>query len=911
MPEQAYAAAKERVKVLVAKYESEVSSGGLKKYSEEDIKKGFIEPLFKALGWNIEERHEVSTEESIRSSGRVDYGFYLNGWCKFYLEAKSAKTNIYDEQWARQAIRYSWNKGVTWAVLTNFEKLLVFNAQDIKSSLHNKKLFDISFTEYISRFDDVWLLSKESFLGNALDAYAEKIGKKYQKIPISDTLYKDLNECREKLTRSLAACNPDVKPVDLDEGVQKLLDRLIFLRVAEDRNIERNILRQLLRESEHAKSGTFLYEAMAKRFRELDKIYNSNLFQPHSFESWEEFGNATKETIKILYGKEGYYDYDFKVMSADVLGTVYENYLGYRLSKQRSKKKLFKEVELSRDAGKRKEQGIYYTPTYVVDYIVRHALQPVLDKCDTIEKLMRVKVVDPSCGSGSFLIKALEVLNEKYKSFGEPGDESTKLVALVNNIYGVDLDRQAVEIARLNLLINSLDKKMKLPFLTDNIKCGNSLISGTDDGLKKCFGKNFQDKKPFNWKEEFPTVFKQGGFDVIIGNPPYVRNRELDARDKKFFGERFESSTGQYDLYQLFFERSIELLKDGGLLGFITSNKYTIADYGKGLREYILKNCKIRSIVDVSSLRVFKDASTYPYIIILEKTKKNAGNIIVGYKPKDESNLSAQETSIDQDAIAKTGTKNFTIKEDVPLLSKIEKQSEKLGDITTIKETIHTGNIRSKLVVDSEVDKKCKKLLAGKNCHRYWFKWGGKWIRYDSDLIDKSKKEYANLVAPKYFEEPKILLREIAFNIECCYDDKGFYTLNKVYSVQPTSQYDLKYILALLNSKLLSFYFRNKFEEAHVQNNYLQFKKIYTSQIPIRKIKFSDGKKKSQYGAVIKLSDKTLNLYKDLWESEENSDQWASIKSEIEKTDKKIDAEVYKLYGLTSEEIKIVEKQEK
>ena len=462
MPDPTREVAKEKIKDLVSKYEK-AASGGFKSYSEADVKTGFIEPLFSALGWNIGERSEVSMEESIKSAGSPDYGFYLNGRCKFYLEAKSLKADIDDPQWARQAIRYSWNKGITWAVLPNFKRLKVFNAQDPKSPLHDKRLYDIPCEEYISRFDDIWLLSRESFLTDALDAHAEKIGKKYQKIPVSDTLYRDLNECREELTHSLAICNPDVKPADLDEGVQKLLDRLIFLRVAEDRNVEPNILRQLLRESEHAKNGSFLYEAMAKQFRELDHIYNSNLFQTHPFEKWEEYGGATKKTVNILYGKEGYYDYDFKVMPADVLGTVYENYLSYRLSRQHSKKKLSGEMELDKDAGKRKEQGIYYTPTYIVDYIVRHALQPVLDKCDTIEKLMRVKVVDPACGSGSFLIKALEVLNEKYMSLGEPGDESTKLIAILNNLHGVDLDRQAVEIARLNLLINSLDKQMKFP----------------------------------------------------------------------------------------------------------------------------------------------------------------------------------------------------------------------------------------------------------------------------------------------------------------------------------------------------------------------------------------------------------------------------------------------------------------
>ncbi len=246
-------------------------------------------------------------------------------------------------------------------------------------------------------------------------------------------------------------------------------------------------------------------------------------------------------------------------------------------------------MTLDKDAGKRKEQGIYYTPSFVVDYIVEHALQPVLDKCKTIDQLLKVKVLDPACGSGSFLIKALEVLNDKYKELGQEGDEMTKLMILTSNIYGVDLDEQAVEIARLNLCINSLDGKMKLPYLTDNIKCGNSLISGTDAELKKHFGADFRDKKPFNWQEEFPHVFAQGGFDVIIGNPPYINAMQLGnaagEEVKNFWREKFESARKTYDIYILFFEQSLKICKNDGFVAFITPNKYLSSPYGEALKK--------------------------------------------------------------------------------------------------------------------------------------------------------------------------------------------------------------------------------------------------------------------------------------------------------------------------------------
>lgn len=635
MPDQTDAIAKERVKNLVLKYKTEAASDGFKKYTEEDIKKGFIEPLFRALGWNIEERDEVSTEESIKSSGRVDYGFYLNERPRFYLEAKSSKANIHEEQWARQALRYSWNKGVTWAVLTNFEHLLVFNAQDVKSSLHNKLLFDISFADYLSRFDDLFLLSKKSFTENALDAYAERVGKKFQRVPISTQLYEDLDECRGLLTKSLSAWNKEKfikNPTLLDEGVQKLLDRLIFIRVAEDRGVEPPTLIPLVREWEASKSKneTPLYASMVGKFRELDKIYNSSLFSEHPFESWDEYDGSTEKTIKILYGQKDYYEYDFRAMPADVLGTVYENYLGHRLSQSKKKG-----VTLDKDAGKRKEQGIYYTPSFIVDYIVRHTLKPVLDRCETAEQLLKIKIIDPACGSGSFLIKALEILNEKYKSFGYEGDEKTKLIILANNIYGVDLDEQAVEIARLNLLINSLDGKMKLPYLTDNIKCGNSLVSGTDTELRKYFGADFHKKKPFRWEEEFSSVFARGGFDVVIGNPPYVNLANIkDAGERDFYKEKFKTAKNKSDLYSFFTERAVGLLVKDGLLGFIFSNSWLGTDSFSKFREFLVEDTTVTELVKLPP-DVFASATVTTVLIFLQKkrhqriTRLNSRNMLM------------------------------------------------------------------------------------------------------------------------------------------------------------------------------------------------------------------------------------------------------------------------------------------
>lgn len=874
--------AKQKIGELIKKYEEVLKSGEAKKYTEEETKKDFILPLFEALGWDVFNKKEVSAEEHIKSSGRVDYGFYINGRTKFYLEAKPLKADLNDEDFAKQAIRYSWNRGVTWAILTNFESVKVFNAQAISKYLGDKLYFEIPYSEFLERFDQLRQLSKDEFGHDLIDKEAERVGKKLQKVSITSLLYKDLNEGREILTKGFTLWNKHLDKDLLDEGVQRLLDRLIFIRVAEDRGIEPPTLQPLLREWKAGPRKEPFFKSLISKFRELDATYNSNLFSPHPFEDWEEYDNVTEEAIDIFYGKPGYYEYDFKAIPADVLGTVYENYLGYRLAQSK------KELTIAKDAKKRKEQGIYYTPSFIVDYIVRNALGPVLDKCRSIEDLKKIKVLDPACGSGSFLIKALEVIGDKYKEFNRLVDTNTKIQIIIENLYGVDLDEQAVEIARLNLMISALDNRVLFPSLSNNIKNGNSLISGTDEELKKYFGKNYRDKKPFNWQEEFPDVFKRGGFDVVIGNPPYVNIANIkDANERDYLKENFETAKNKSDLYSFFTERAVGLLRDGSTLGFIFSNSWLGTESFSRFREFLVDNTTVTELVRLPP-DVFAGATVTTVLIFLQKKKAPEDHKVklLEYVDAKFTELSA---GLSYARIKESPGFSFSFGEEVSFNVPIIK----LGDMARFSLGIKTSDDK-KFILDEKKNEDSYKLLRGKDVNRYFYQYAGKWIWYKPDLM--MQKVGAGPRRIEYFLREKLLFRSITGgSIIATFDDEMFLTNDKVHILYDSRDYPLKFILGIVNSKIIGRWIRSTF------NDLLEIKINQLEHVPIPKVS------KEKQMKVVKLVDNILQLNKKLQLATENSNEWHKLKSEVTKTDHKIDEEVYKLYGLTPEEIKIVE----
>jgi len=618
--------AHQEVAKLVAKYQS-LTPAEIKKYTEADTRRIFIMPLFQALGWDVYSREEVA-EEVKAASGRVDYVFKLHGVSQFYLEAKALRAELTKLEYVKQAITYAYNRGITWAVLTDFEGLQVYNAQT------GRLFINLSYDNYLKDFDDLWLLSKESLESNALNEKAEKYGALPPRLGIEQRLYNQLRQWREDLFTQLYHYNPNLSFNQVDEIIQRLFNRLIFIRTCEDRRIEDRVLLGAVHEWRSKGRQGELIETLRRIFRDFNGYYDSDLFEIHLTDQVFIESTIIEGIINGLYEiPGGMASYDFSLIDADVLGAVYEQYLGHvaTVAKQRAKEAQIRmdlgypvepTFELTAKKERRKEHGIYYTPRFITNYIVKETVGRFLEE-RSYNEILNMKILDPACGSGSFLIRAYdELLNyhayRRGKSVSEL-DQYERLPILTRNVFGVDLDIQAVEIARLNLLLRSLAKRETLPGLADNIRQGNSLISGTEEELRKYFGDNWREKRSFNWEQQFKDIVADGGFDAVIGNPPYVRIQTLPRDEAAYYREQYRAAFGSFDIYVLFLERAIKLLKPGGRLGFITSGKFLKAEYGKKIQQILRNECTVESIIDLSTQQVFAEATTYPVIVVLKK----------------------------------------------------------------------------------------------------------------------------------------------------------------------------------------------------------------------------------------------------------------------------------------------------
>ena len=673
-----------KIQGLISEYQA--LSAEYKKKSAESKAEQYVLRLFDILGWNTLSE-EIIAQKIIKhaeSSDRVDYSFKAASSQKpnFYVEVKRFARELDKPEWVKQAIDYGKNGGARWVVLTNFNKIRIFNS-DFYNDIDNAELFrEIDLATDISNpiiLDQLLLLSREACLRNALDEYGKQHKKWKESADVEDLLTITLINIRKKLSTVFYDQNTPLfegeknREAALDEAVQTLLDRIIFCRILEDNGIDED--RQLRREREKwekDKRIQFYSKYLLPFFVRMADEYDSSIFNKYAkIDNLKVENDDFIPLFDLFYNSADGLRYYFDAIPSDVLGHVYENYLTYKTRKTPSKMKIEEEMY------KRKQSGIYYTPEFLVDYLLQNTLGKKLSQCKEPNEALKIKVLDPACGSGTFLIRAFEEFRKWYiKKFdsGKPeagGSSVEKLQefldgVLENCIYGIDLDPRAVELTRLNLFIRAVYRPQTLPKL--HILCANSLITAKDDDA------------PFIFKNDFPIPYEDGGFDVIVTNPPWekwkpnskeffepyyqgfkslpaqkakakiaelLKNPHIKGkwlqynnhyeilseifRDEKNF--KFQSAdvdgrmvSGDLDLYKLFTEKVYTLLKAGGVSGMVMpSGIYT--DLGaKGLRTMLFDKCKIESLYGFENRRpvIFPavDSRYKPIVIVFKKGSK-------------------------------------------------------------------------------------------------------------------------------------------------------------------------------------------------------------------------------------------------------------------------------------------------
>jgi len=902
--------AREKIQQLMDSYDSIVYEGKKSRYSEADVGSKFILPLLSALGWDITKIEDVK-EQRRTLTGIADYSLLnIGGTSKIFLELKKFEEDLDGSRrvggkiksFPQMAIDYAWQSRADWAVLTNFEEIRLYYSRVKKPE--EGLIFKLKYHEYLTKFEKLWLLSKESVVSGLLDTYE----KRRLRREIDEELLKDLVYCRRLLVSNVRKNHPQLSKDELNEATQKILDRLMFIRSCEDRLIipAESLWTQFSVWQKIAIDKTVRTFMMDLKniFRDFDAVYNGKLFAPHLCEDLR-VENEVLEAVLILL-----YNYNFDLIPVDVLGNAYELYIGTII---KEKEGILKEDELTlvEDPTVRKKHGIYYTPEYVVDYIVRNTSGKLLKECETVEDVSKIKVLDPACGSGSFLIKAFDMIKEWYDRYNKinqlaatPNTLDAHLHAvpnieekiLTNNLYGVDLDPQAVEITMLNLSLKAVKSKEKLPFMGDHIKCGNSLISGLNSELEIFFKKS-QERKPFNWHNEFPEIFEQGGFDVIVANPPYysvhlMKDDEMKKYLQNIFNEIFTSDS---DIHYFFYARGIELLRPHGLLGFISSRYFIEGTLAERFRRFIQNRTKIRVLIDFGSkVRIFKGSSINTAIVILEKCEnreERERNKIKVVKVFDWNNdilslLQYIESHLEENVYSDKHISIFNVpqsrlnpqlwillpKDIGSVIRKIEEMGAPLSEMLEAYKGIDTGmdrvsgdHIRKAMeeqiifqpplsegeevfTVTEETIRRnrlehalLRPLLKNQNVRRYCFEHGGRYVIMTTDDIDISEypnieehlQRYKPLLEKRHFlrDAPWYTLRYLGgLNVMLSKKDRlmtpfvapenrfalikgedGYICTTDMYYIvaKDNCPIDLKYVLGILNSKLMNFYHKN------------------------------------------------------------------------------------------------------
>ena len=658
--------ARAAIRSLIAQFRRSESHYMSSDYQEAEVRKDFIDKTFSAIGWDVDHvqqpdpyRQEVKIERSGKKhKGRADYAFSIAPAfqrVRFFVEAKRPQPSIVTPDNCFQIIRYSWPSGLPLGVLTDFRTFQIvdtrFRPNIATATSRVVRTWNIDDLENDDLFAEFyWLLSREAVSDGSIARFAEDFlpdpavaQLQYKLFPgdtrdFDDDFLAKMGEWRQQLAMSFVEAAPRLSGQQITEAVQRTIDRLIFIRFLEDKQIEAEPI-----VGRFAKSGG-AWRGFVRACRRLDGIYNGILFKHHSLLDSLEFAPRDAVFVDICDElSDQHSPYSFAAIPIEILGRIYETFLGSVVVK------VGRGVEITEKASVRKAGGVFYTPQYVVDYMVSRSIGPALDG-KAMSDILAFRVIDTSCGSGSFLIGVFEHLmrtalailpaegprvREKYLVMRDGEARLTmraKREILQNCIYGVDIDNQAVEVAQVSLFLKLLSDETTysaqhqqlemgaalLPSLSANVIEGNSLVTLSGELFDAV---TMSQVKALDFHSSFAKVFDKGGFDLVIGNPPYVK--EYTNRDAFENTRNLPYYQGKMDLWYMFACRGIDWLKDGGRLAFIATNNWTTNAGASNLRRKVAEDTKIEVLVDFGRYMIFSDASIQTMILIAVKSQKS------------------------------------------------------------------------------------------------------------------------------------------------------------------------------------------------------------------------------------------------------------------------------------------------
>ena len=949
--------AKASIEKLIERFAEHRKAYHAADYNEAKTRQDFINPFFKALGWDVDNENgmseayrEVIYEDKVVVRGKAkapDYGFRLMGQGKkrlFYVEAKKPSVALKaNKDAAYQLRRYGSSAQAPISILTNFEDFFVYDCSKVPNQNDNasvSRLKHIHFEDYIAEFDFIYdTFSHEAVTKGRFDKFVQSDANKKGSQTLDKEFVQSLDTWRKYLATSIAVNNKKINDEELNFCVQLIIDRLIFLRFCEDRSVEP------YGQLQSAASKGNAYSNLFELFEQADAKYNSGLFdfQKDQLTAKLKIDNkVVKNIVEDLYFPQC--RYEFSVMPVEVLGNAYEQFLGkvIRITPARG-------VKIEEKPEVRKAGGVFYTPQYIVDYIVKNTVGKLIDE-KAPKEIDKIKIFDPACGSGSFLVGAFEYLlnyhndwyhrnlSDKEKKKGDIITPDGKLTThekkriLINNIFGVDLDANAVEVSKLSLLLKCMEGETEasikqqvtmfhervLPDLDNNIKDGNSLIDVDfyDEKIDLGYEKKI---KPFSWKKGFPEIFKQGGFDVVVGNPPY----SLIGSDRKpeqdyFNSGKYELNAYKINTYILFLEKGLKLLKNNkNALGYIIPKSLVFNTYFDTTRQKLLRNYTIPKLVEIRD-KVFVDAEVGDSLLFFgERSENPLQNSLHYYKVDNVYPEFKLVTSFEtkQEILLNEHEGRF-----FPSGIKFRIPTEPLTFYCDVFNGLNPGNVKDVLLSKDKKTNKHKKMVAGKDVQRYYLSWSGTWVNYDPTLKNKlttahikskkgmtaqNKVDFALRDEDIYLGE-KIIVRKTSDHIVATYDSDEFYYDSLSYGIKSNkkAEVSLFFVLGLLNSKLLNY-----LHEGLADNKEKVFAKVLAtnlSKLPFPKIDLKDKVQNKTYSSVTKNVETILSLQAEL-KKEKLPNNIEQIKQRIELCEENIDALVYELYKLTTDEIKVVE----